>query len=232
MRRVGWILLCVSLGFIKVAAAQGPAGAKPEPSAKFEQDAKAYHDAPPDQLVKPEHYRLPEPVDPPSLYAPGEPRPTWLPPGAYLTIHSGKHQHLSPRPCDCDRPAAVCIKPKVWKPTQALYQLHHELWHGVTDPCWLMDPDCCGMSCPHGKSFGLLDAAHWTHRRVGAARDRLAFWRRLGSSARGKAAQCNDDQGDCVAREADDEVIVEEGHDADGPVKREGMLRSILIKRK
>jgi hypothetical protein len=78
--------------------------------------------------------------------------------GTYITTQGGRHMHLPQRPKPpCQRPTSVCIKPKVWKFSQVFYQMHHELWHGVTDPCWLMDPDCCGNSCQQQKSFGLAN---------------------------------------------------------------------------
>jgi len=93
--------------------------------------------------------------------ATGNPSPT-----GYITLQGGMHMHLPKhRKPPCQRPTSICIKPKVWKFSQVLYQLHHEIWHGVTDPCWLMDPDCCGNSCQHQKSFGLLRLVPWAEGR-------------------------------------------------------------------
>lgn len=84
------------------------------------------------------------------------------PPAGYITTQGAVHMHLPRhRRPPCQRPASICIKPKIWKFSQAFYQLHHEVWHGVTDPCWLMDPDCCGTSCQQQKSCGLLCLFPW-----------------------------------------------------------------------
>ena len=86
----------------------------------------------------------------------------------YVTTQGGVHLHQPQHPKPpCQRPTSICIKPKMWTFSQVFYQLHHEVWHGVTDPCWLMDPDCCGNSCQHQKSFGLLRLFPWAERAGG-----------------------------------------------------------------
>src|SRR6185295_3532968 len=83
-------------------------------------------------------------------------------PSTYVTTQGSVHLHQPKHPHPpCQRPTSIYIKPKMWRFSQVFYQLHHEVWHGVTDPCWMMDPDCCGTSCAHQKSFGLLDLFPW-----------------------------------------------------------------------
>jgi hypothetical protein len=88
---------------------------------------------------------------------PSEP-PTYI--STQGVVHLHMPQHRKP---PCQKPTSICFKPKIWTFSQAFYQLHHEFWHGVTDPCWLMDPDCCGTSCAHQKSFGLARLFPWVN---------------------------------------------------------------------
>jgi hypothetical protein len=164
----------------------------------------------------------------------------------YITTQGGHHMHLPRRPKPpCQVPTSICIKPKVWKFSQVFYQLHHELWHGVTDPCWLMDPDCCGNSCQHQKSFGLL---HLVPRR-GDPRGQQGgvngcqYCEPIGcQGACQRSADCEGENG-VPCNECDGEVegeVIEGGEivptPAEPPVQhpeaaRRGPLRSILLRR-
>ena len=99
-----------------------------------------------------------------STYVPnaaGRPSPTpWVVTQGGVYLHQPKH-----RQPPCQRPTSICIKPKVWTFSQAFYSLNHEVWYGVTDPCWLMNPDCCGTSCNAQNSFGLMRLFPWADKR-------------------------------------------------------------------
>lgn len=93
--------------------------------------------------------------------ASGRPSPTpWVVTQGGVYLRQPKH-----RQPPCQRPTSICIKPKIWTFSQAFYSLNHEIWYGVTDPCWLMNPDCCGTSCQHQNSFGLMRLFPWAEKR-------------------------------------------------------------------
>jgi len=164
-------------------------------------------------------------------------------PPTYITTQGSVHLHLPQhRKPPCQRPASICFKPKMWKFSQVVYQLHHEVWHGVTDPCWLMDPDCCGTSCAHQKSFGLIDLFPWAKSadgRCGGA----SPCQQCGATMSGDGdyqepgpARCHNchPQGMPEAEEVEGEEITPTP--AEPPVEhpqaaRRGPLRSVLLRR-
>jgi hypothetical protein len=169
--------------------------------------------------------------------ATGEPPPT-----RYITTQGGVHLRLPrhPKP-PCQRPASICFKPKMWRFSQVFYQLHHEAWHGVTDPCWLMDPDCCGTSCQHQKSFGLWNLFPWVKRNGRGCRGPVSPCQQCGMQSQHAApADCDGCQGEGVGPAVGVEVEGE-GEEtsptlADPPVEhpqaaQRAPLRSVLLRR-
>ena len=75
--------------------------------------------------------------------------------------------HDRPRwgePCDCHpcrTTGDACLKPKIWTFRQFFGELGREAVHGVNDPCWTWDPDCCHYDCGRKRSFGLASLFWW-----------------------------------------------------------------------
>jgi hypothetical protein len=160
------------------------------------------------------------------------------PPSSYVTTQGSVHLHLPRhRKPPCQRPASICIKPKIWTFSQAFYQLHHEVWHGVTDPCWLMDPDCCGTSCNHQKSFGLLCLFPWIksqdNPRAGVSPCRQCSGAEPDQAAPARCDRCQDEVGpDAIELDQQETTPTPAEPPVEHPqAARRGPLRSVLLRR-
>ncbi len=167
------------------------------------------------------------------------PDATGQPARRYITTQGGVHMHLPRhRRPPCQRPTSICIKPKVWKFSQVFYQLHHEVWHGVTDPCWLMDPDCCGTSCQQQKSFGLLNLFPWINTHDHDGHGPVSPCQQCGGvdGQHPAGAPCDDGHGEAMLEGVDGEIEQITPTPADPPVEhpeaaRQPPLRSVLLRR-